>query len=91
MATTTTYTVQIDTQYTKTDEGRSYRMAGISQAAIADVGTKIDAINASLVAGTAGALSSTFISDDFDTSTGTGFLEKINRSVITTTEETDLL
>lgn len=90
MATETTYTLQIDLEYTDTDYSRSYRMSGISQAAINSANDNIEAINSSLEAGTAGSLSSTFISDDFDDSSGTGYLKKINRSVITTTTETDL-
>ena len=90
MATETTYALQIDTEYKDTEFTRSYRMSGISQAAISAANTKITAINASLTAGTAGSLSSTFISDDFNATQGIGYLTKINRSVITSTTETDL-
>lgn len=90
MATETTYTLQIDLEYTDTDYKRSYRMSGISRAAIDSANDNIRAINSSLEAGTAGGLSSTFISDDFDNEDGTGYLKKINRSVITSTTETDL-
>lgn len=90
MATETTYSLQLDMEYTSTDFTRSYRMSGISQAAISNANSKITAINASLEAGTAGSLSSTFISDDFDSTEGVGYLKKVNRSVITSVTETDL-
>ena len=91
MATETNYTLQLDLAYTNTDFTRSYRMTGISAAAAQDANTKITAINTSLAGGTAGSLSSTFIAEDFDTVTSVGYLEKIDRMVVTTTTETDLV
>lgn len=91
MATETTYTLQLDAAYSNTDFTRSYRMTNISADAISTANSKVAAINASIAAGTAGALSSTFIAEDFDSSTGTGFLEKIDRMVVTSTTETDLI
>ena len=91
MATETSYTLQLDTAYTNTDFTRSYRMTGISAAAIASADANVSAINSSLAAGTAGALSSTFIADSFDSVTGTGYLEKVDRMVVTSTTETDLI
>ena len=91
MATETTYTLQLDLAYTNTDFTRSYRMTGVSAAAAQDANTKITAINTSLAEGTAGSLSSTFIAEDFDTVTSVGYLEKIDRMVVTTTTEIDLV
>lgn len=82
--------VQIDCSYTNTDYERSYRMNNVNQADLSTVDSKVQAINASLSAGTAGGLSSTFISEDFSEGEGKGYLEKINRAVKTVTIETDI-
>lgn len=85
---TVTNKVALDCEYTETDFTRRYTMSGVSSSQIANVESAVDAINASLAGGTAGGMSSTFISDDFDATQGIGYLKKISRAVITSTEET---
>lgn len=85
---TITNKVALDCQYTGTDFTRRYTMSGVSSSQVANVESAVDAINASLSGGTAGGMSSTFISDDFDPSQRIGYLNKITRAVITSTEET---
>lgn len=82
--------VQIDCSYSNTDYERSYRMNNVNQNDLSTVDSKVQAINASLAAGTAGGLSSTFVSEDFTPGEGKGYLEKINRAVKTVTIETDI-
>lgn len=80
--------VQIKCRYKDSEQTRSYKMNGVEDSVLANVGTKIEAINASLLGGTAGSLSATFISDDFDQTEGVGYLEKIEEAVITSVVET---
>ena len=87
---TVTNKVSLDIGYTGTDFSRRYTMSGIANAQLASVESACDAINASLEAGTAGGLSSTFISDDFDSTQGIGYMKKIEKATIVSTEETTL-
>lgn len=87
---TTTNKVSLDIGYTGTDFSRRYTMSGVSNAQLASVESACNAINASLTAGTAGGLSSTFISDDFNPTSGTGYMKKIEKATIVSTEETTL-
>ena len=57
--------------YTNTDEKRQYTFSGISAASLSGIETGMQAINASLAAGTDGGLSTFFRSDDYDDSTAT--------------------
>ena len=87
---TVTNKVSLDIGYTGTEFTRRYTMSGVSNAQLASVESACNAINASLVAGTAGGMSNTFISDDFDAEQGIGYMNKITRAVIVSTEETPL-
>lgn len=85
---TVTNKVSLDISYTDTDFNRRYTMSGVSNAQLANVESICNAINGSLAGGTAGGMSSTFISDDFD---GTkGYMKKIEKATIVSTEETTL-
>lgn len=82
---TTTNSLTLTTTYTGTDFSRNYKINGIADEAFPNIESKIEALNASLAAGTAGALSSIMVADDFD---GTiGFLEHIDKAVIVSQEE----
>ena len=87
---TVTNKVSLDIGYTGTDFTRRYTMSGISTSQLPSVESACDAINASLAGGTAGGMSATFISDDFDSTQGIGYMNKITRAVIVSTEETTL-
>lgn len=87
---TVTTKLSLDCTYTGTDFTRRYTMSGVSAAQLPSIESDVDAINASLAAGTAGGMSTTFISDDFNASQGIGYLAKISKALITSTEETPL-
>ena len=87
---TITNKVSLDFGYTNTDFKRRYTMGGVSTDQFPNVETAVNAINASLAAGTTGGPSSTFISDDFAPDQNIGYLQKIERAVIVSTEETPL-
>lgn len=90
MAVTVTNKVSLDVSYTGTDFSRRYTMSGISNAQLVSVESACEAINASLLGGTAGGLSSTFISDDFDADEGIGYMKKIEKANIVSTQETPI-
>ena len=75
--------------YTNTDEKRQYTFSGVSASALPGIEAGMQAINASLAAGTDGGLSTIFRSDDFDDSTATvvGVFNKINEIRIESVEE----
>lgn len=54
--------------YTNTDFTRKYKVDGISAAGMSGIKAGILALNASMEAGTAGGLSTFFLSDDYDAS-----------------------
>lgn len=87
---TITNQVSLDIGYKGTDFTRRYSLKGVSAAQLPEIEGLVDGINASLASGSAGALSSTFISDDFDAAQGIGYMEKITKAVITSTEETPI-
>lgn len=82
--------IAITNEYTNTDFTRKYTVKDVTDEAVQQAETKIAAVNASLAAGTAGGLSSVMISDDFDETTGTGYLNKIGTLQITTSQVTDI-
>lgn len=84
---TITNKLSLDVSYTGTDFTRRYTMSGLSAGQLPNIENTVDAINTSLSGGTAGGLSSTFISDDFDSTQGIGYMKKIEKAVITSTEE----
>lgn len=63
--------------YTNTDFTRKYKFEGLTADQCTALKNNVKAINASLAGGTAGGLSSFFISDDFDANTGTGYFSSI--------------
>lgn len=75
--------------YTNTESTRQYTIAGISNAALSGIESGIQAINASLAAGTDDGLSAFFRADDFDDSTATvvGAFNKITEARIESVEE----
>ena len=79
--------VSLDCAYKNTDFTRRYSMNGVSAAQLPLIESAVNAINSSIAAGTAGSLTSVFVSDDFDPSNDIGTLTKIERAVITSTEE----
>lgn len=82
---TTTNQVSLDISYTGTDFTRRYSMKGVSAAQLPKIESIVGGINDSLAAQTTGGMSTTFISDDFN---GTiGYMSKITKAVITSTEE----
>ena len=56
--------------YKDTDFTRIYKLENVTNAALSSVKANIQAINASLTGGTAGGLSTFFVSDDGDAFTG---------------------
>ena len=84
---TITNQVSLDIEYTGTDFTRRYSMKGVSAAQLASIESACEAINTSLAAGTAGGMSSVFISDDFDATQGIGYMKRIGKAQITSTEE----
>lgn len=78
--------VSLDIEYTGTDFTRRYTMSGVSSSQLPSIESACEAINASLLAGTAGGMSSIFISDDFDPSQGIGYMQKIYRAQIVSSE-----
>lgn len=75
--------------YTNTESSRQYTIAGISNAALSGIVPGVEAINASLAAGTDDGLSAFFRADDFDDSTATvvGAFNKITEARIESVEE----
>ena len=75
--------------YTNTDQKRQYTFSGVSAAALSGIEAGMQAVNASLAAGTDGGLSSFFRSDDFDNSTATvvGVFNQITEARIESVEE----
>lgn len=75
--------------YTNTDQKRQYTFSGVSAAALPGIESGMQAVNASLAAGTDGGLSSFFRSDDFDNSTATvvGVFNQITEARIESVEE----
>ena len=88
--TETTRAVTIQTTYTGTEFTRKYKMSGITTDVLSNLDSKITNFNASLEAGTAGALSSVFISDDFDPESNIGYLKGIDQAVVQVTETTPI-
>lgn len=84
---TITNSLTLTTRYTNTDFRRNYKINGIAPEIMPNVESKVEALNASLAAGTAGALSSVLIADDFNDATSTGYLEHIDKAVIVSQEE----
>lgn len=70
--------------YHNTEQTRSYKFDGIADSLVAGIKDKIIAVNNSLAGGTAGGLSSFFVSDDGD------FLLKISEAEIRSTETTNI-
>lgn len=87
---TITNKLSLDVSYTGTDFTRRYTMSGLSAGQLPNIEDAVDAINTSLAGGTAGGMSSTFVSDDFDSTQNIGYMKKIEKAVIVSTEETPL-
>lgn len=85
MPDTYTTSLTLTTRYSGTDFSRNYKINGVNPDAMPNVETKIEALNASLAAGTAGSLSSVLVADDFNGNVG--FLEHIDKAVIVSQEE----
>lgn len=79
--------VTIELGYTNTDFKRTMTISEVPDEAFPDIETKINAINASLAAGTDGGLSTFYRSDDFDASQNKGMFNKINKARIESVEE----
>ena len=88
--TETTRAVTIQMTYTGTEFTRKYKMSGITTDVLSNLDSKITNFNASLEAGTAGSLSSVFISDDFDPESNIGYLKGIDQAVVQVTETTPI-
>lgn len=59
-------TVQIKLGYENTEDTRTYEFGGLSESVLDDVKAQVLAINQSLAGGTAGGLSTFFVSDNGD-------------------------
>lgn len=68
---------KIKLAYTGTDFTREYNFDNLTDEQCTGLKAKVQALNASLVGGTAGGLSSFFISDDFDATNGVGYFASI--------------
>lgn len=88
---TITNSLTLTTRYSNTDFSRNYKINGIAPEIMPNVESKVEALNASLAAGTAGGLSAVLIADDFNSSTNTGYLEHIDKAVIVSQEEIPIL
>lgn len=80
--------VTLTYKYKNTPFKRTMAIDNVSMSAIELVDEKILAINQSLASGTAGGLSTFFISDDYDAAQSIGALEKISEAKIEITTET---
>lgn len=90
MAETITNAVAIDCEYTNTDFVRRYKVSDVAANDLSSVETKINALNTSLAGGTAGGISGILISDDYDPAEGIGYLSRISKAIITSTQEIDV-
>lgn len=88
---TITNSLTLTTRYSNTDFSRNYKINGIAPEIMPNVESKVEALNASLAAGTAGGLSAVLIADDFNAATNTGYLEHIDKAVIVSQEEIPIL
>lgn len=87
---TTENTVKMKLSYKNTDFTRQMTIGDVADSVLADVDTKIEAINSSLEGGTAGGLETFFIADDYDAQQSIGSFKKISEAVISTVTETDI-
>lgn len=74
--------IKLKMGYQNTDFTRTMIIDDVNETVLDNVETKIEAINTSLAGGTAGGLSTFFLSDDYDAATNTGTFKKINDAVI---------
>ena len=80
-------TVTFKLGYKNTESTRQYTIGSISASALSGIESGMNAVNASLAAGTDGGLSSFFRSDDFDASLGIGTFNQIKEARIESVEE----
>lgn len=83
----TNNSVAIELGYSNTDFKRTMTIDDISDEAFADIENKINAINASLSAGTDDGLGIFFRADDYDASQNKGIFNKINKARLESVEE----
>ena len=67
--------------YTGTTETRKYKFDEVDDDALGSVKTKVQAINASLAAGTDGGLATFFRSDDYDATDSNNVVGNLNKIV----------
>lgn len=75
--------------YSNTEFTRSFKIDGLSAAALPNIKSKVLAINASLAAGTDGGLADFFRADDYDDSDPNLIVGKFNRIVAAKAESTE--
>lgn len=76
--------VKFKMAYKNTDFTRNMTITDVTDEAVADVDTKIEAINSSLEGGTSGGLDTFFISDDYNAAQSIGSFAKITEAQIET-------
>lgn len=76
--------------YKDTDFTRQYKFNNVENAALSSVKANVLAFNASISGGTAGGLSSFFISDDYDATEGIGTFTGITAAQYTAQTVTEI-
>ena len=89
----TTYTINLGLRYTGTDFERQLTIPDVAEtdAALATVRAKVEAVNASISGGTDDGLSDFFRSDDFDSAENIGALRGIATAEVKAVDATQIL
>lgn len=82
--------IKVKLAYKNTDFTRQLTMSDVADSVLSSVENKIESINTSLAGGTAGGLSTFFVSDDFDSENNVGNFVKISEAKIETIIETPI-
>ena len=84
------YSLSFTANYNDTDFTRTYELSNIDSisANVVTIANKVNAINASLAAGSDTLLANLFVSDDYDASNDTGYLVKLSNVKLKAVTET---
>lgn len=82
--------IKLTLGYEGTDFTRNLTISGVADSIAGDAKAKIKALNASIVGGTDGGLSTFFRSDDYDETEGIGTFAGVTAATIVTTETTHI-
>jgi hypothetical protein len=82
--------IKLTLGYEGTDFTRNLTIGGVADSVVSGVKANIKALNASIVGGTDGGLSTFFRADDYDETEGIGTFSGITAATIVTTETTHI-